>query len=122
MSKRSGQSGQVFLRHDRWVGRFYVDVPGQSKRVRKAVVLGMKNEITKSQAKLKLKTMLSDEGVNTPEHFERSLRPATTFDAVADEWERKSRLLLLWAAGLVEVHQSGKSTPLESLLTASRTP
>ena len=66
MSKRSGQTGQVFLRNNRWVGRFYVDVPGQTNRVRKAVVLGMKNEITKPQAKLKLKTMLSAEGVNTP--------------------------------------------------------
>jgi integrase len=89
MSKRSGQSGQVFLRNDRWVGRFYVDVPGQLNRVRKAVVLGMKNEITKTQAKMKLKTMLSDEGVNTPEHLERSLKPATVFDSVADLWEAK---------------------------------
>jgi integrase len=89
MSKRSGQSGQVFLRNDRWVGRFYVDVAGQTSRVRKAVVLGMKSEITKPQARLKLKTMLSDEGVNTPEHLERSLRPATVFDTVADLWESK---------------------------------
>jgi len=89
MSKRSGQSGQVFLRNDRWVGRFYVDVTGQTIRVRKAVVLGMKNEITKTQARLKLRTMLSVEGVNTPEHLERSLRSATVFNAVADLWESK---------------------------------
>jgi integrase len=89
MSKRSGQSGQVFLRHDRWVGRFYVDVPGQTRRVRKAVVLGLKSELTKPQARLKLRTMLSDEGVNTPEHLERSLRPAITFNDVADQWESK---------------------------------
>ena len=89
MSKRAGQSGQVFLRNGRWVGRFYVDVVGQTSRVRRAVVLGMKNEITKLAARLKLKTMLSDEGVNTPEHLERSLRPATVFDAVADLWESK---------------------------------
>jgi integrase len=89
MSKRSGQSGQVFLRNDRWVGRFYVDLTGQTSRVRKAVVLGMKNEITKPQARLKLKTLLSAEGVNTPEHLERTLRPATVFNAVADLWESK---------------------------------
>ena len=89
MSKRSGQAGQVFSRNGRWVGRYYVDVPDQTNRVRKAVVLGMKNEITKPQAKLKLKTMLSDEGVNTPEHLERSLRPATVFNTVADLWESK---------------------------------
>jgi len=79
----------VFLRNGRWIGRFYVDVAGQTSRVRKAVVLGMKTEITKTQAKLKLKTMLSDEGVNTPEHLERSLRPATVFNSVADLWESK---------------------------------
>jgi integrase len=89
MSKRSGQTGQVFLRNGRWIGRFYVDVLGQTSRVRKAVVLGMKNELTKPQARLKLKTMLSDEGVNTPEHLERSLRPPTVFSAVADLWESK---------------------------------
>jgi integrase len=89
MSKRSGQAGQVFLRNDRWVGRYYVDVSGQTNRVRKAVVLGLKSELTKTQAKLKLKHVLSDEGVNTPEHLERSLKPATEFDAVADLWESK---------------------------------
>jgi integrase len=89
MSKRSGQSGQVFLRNDRWVGRFYVDVPRQINRVRKAVVLGLKSELTKTQAKLKLKLVLSDEGVNTPEQLERSLKPATVFDSVADLWESK---------------------------------
>ena len=89
MSKRSGQAGQVFLRNGRWVGRFYVDVQGQTQRVRKAVVLGMKNEVTKPQAKRKLKNMLSEEGVNTPEHLERSLRPPTAFDTVADLWESK---------------------------------
>ena len=48
MSKRSGQSGQVFLRNGRWVGRYYVDVPGQTNRVRKAVVLGMKKRTDKT--------------------------------------------------------------------------
>jgi len=89
MSKRSGQSGQVFSRNDRWIGRFYVDVLGQTNRTRKAVVLGMKNELTKPQAKMKLKTILADQFVNTPEHFERSLKPAMTFNEVADLWELK---------------------------------
>jgi integrase len=89
MSKRSGQSGQVFLRNDRWIGRYYVDVPGQTNRVRKAVVLGMKKELTKPEARIKLKEMLSAEGVNTPEHLERSLRPPKTFNDIADSWELK---------------------------------
>jgi integrase len=89
MSKRSGQCGQVFLRNDRWVGRYYVDVPGQSERTRKAIVLGMRKELTKPQAKNKLRDLICEVGVNTPEHLERSLRPATTFGHVADLWEAK---------------------------------
>ena len=87
MSKRSGQTGQVFLRNDRWVGRFYVDVPGDSKRKRRALVLGMKQELTRSEAKRKLLDIIMQEGVNTPTHLERSLRPPTTFADVADAWE-----------------------------------
>ncbi len=89
MSKRSGQAGQVFLRNNRWVGRFYVDVPGQDSRVRKATVLGLKGELTKPQARRKLKDLLAGEGVNTPEHLERSQRPPTTFNDVVDLWESK---------------------------------
>jgi len=89
MSKRSGQVGQVFLRNDRWVGRFYVDVPGQSNRMRKAIVLGLKKELTKTGARLKLLTMITAEGVNTPAHLERSLRPPKVFNDVADAWEAK---------------------------------
>ena len=89
MSKRSGQVGQVFLRNDRWVGRFYVDVPGTSKRRRRALVLGMKRELSRSEAKRKLLDILTQEGVNTPTYLERSLRPPTRFSDVADEWELK---------------------------------
>ncbi len=89
MSKRSGQAGQVFLRCGRWVGRFYVDVPGESGRVRRAVVLGMKRELTRPEAKRKLLEIITEEGVNTPAHLERALKPPTTFNDVADAWEAK---------------------------------
>jgi len=89
MSKRSGQTGQVFLRNDRWVGRFYVDVPGATKRKRRAIVLGMKQELTRPEAKRRLLDIIMQEGVNTPSHLQRSLRPPTTFADVADAWEAK---------------------------------
>jgi integrase len=89
MSKRSGQRGQVFLRNERWVGRFYVDVLGDSRRKRRAIVLGTKQEITRSEAKRKLLEIINEEGVNTPTHLERSLRLPTTFVDVADAWESK---------------------------------
>lgn len=89
MSKRPGQTGQVALRHNRWIGRYYVDVPGEVKRRRRAVVLGLKHELTKPEAKLKLLNIITAEGVNTPEHLERSLRPIKAFNHVADVWGSK---------------------------------
>jgi len=89
MSKRSGQTGQVFLRNGRWVGRFYVDVPGESKRTRRAVVLGSKEELTRPEAKRRLLEIITQEGVNTPAHLERSLRPPKMFVDVTDAWEVK---------------------------------
>jgi len=89
MSKRSGQAGSVVLRNDRWIGRFYVDVLGQSERVRRAVVLGLKRELSRPEARRKLKDILTEVGVNTPEHLERSLRPTVTFNDVADAWIAK---------------------------------
>lgn len=77
------------LRNDRWVGRYYIDVFGKSKRVRLAVVLGMKHELTKSAAKLKLLSIITEAGVNTPTHLERSLKAPVTFADVADAWESK---------------------------------
>jgi integrase len=79
----------VFLRNKRWIGRFYVDVPGDSSRKRRALVLGTKKELTRSEAKRKLMEVLTQEGVNTPTHLERSLKPPTTFADVADAWELK---------------------------------
>lgn len=52
MSKRSGQCGQVFVRNGRFVGRYYVDTP--ERRIRKAVVLGLKSEMTKPEARRRL--------------------------------------------------------------------
>ena len=87
MSKRSGQTGSVQLRCGRWIGRYYVDVPGQPERMRAAVVLGMKDELTRTQAKLKLLGIITEAGVNTAAHLERSEKPLMTFGNIADLWE-----------------------------------
>jgi len=89
MSRRSGQAGQVFLRHGRWIGRFWEDVPGQPQRKRRAIVLGLRGELTKPEARRKLMQMLEQAGVNRPEHFERSIKPPVTFGDVAGEWRAK---------------------------------
>ena len=83
MSKRF-QVGQVFLRNGRYVGRYRTDVVGNRKR--KAVVLGLKEKMTKQDARRKLLEIIHGEGVNTEAHLERSLTPALTFNKVADSW------------------------------------
>jgi hypothetical protein len=83
MSKRF-QVGQVFLRNGRYVGRYRTDVVGNRKR--KAVVLGLKDKMTKQDARRKLLEIIHGAGVNTEAHLERSLTPALTFNKVADSW------------------------------------
>jgi integrase len=103
MSKRSGQKGSVRLVGQKWVGRYWVDVPGESKRAHPAVVLGIKKEMTKAEARRKLMDIIATNGSNTDRHIE--LAPVTTFNSVADRWELK-RLPTLkastqWAAPLL---------------------
>lgn len=87
MSKRSGQSGSVKLVGQKWVGRYWVDVPGESKRAHPALVLGSKKGMTKPEARRKLMDIIATNGSNTDRHIE--LAPVTTFKNVADRWELK---------------------------------
>ena len=89
MSKRQGQAGSVRLIGTKWVGRYWRDVLGKEKREHPSVVLGIKSEMTKPEAKRKLMEIIVKEGVNTPEHLEASMKPAVTFDSIADAWELK---------------------------------
>jgi integrase len=89
MSKRSGQSGSVRLQGNKWYGRYWRDVPGKSKREHPSVVLGTKGKMTKPQARRRLMEIVEAEGVNTPEHLERALKPVVTFNNLADAWEQK---------------------------------
>jgi integrase len=94
MSKRSGQSGSVRLVGSKWYGRYWRDVPGKDKREHPLVVLGEKSSMTKPEARRKLMDIIEAEGVNKPQHLERALKPAVTFNSIADAWEAK-RLPLL---------------------------
>jgi integrase len=49
----------------------------------------MKQEITKPEAKRKLLDITTQEGVNTPSHLERSLKPPLVFADIANTWEAK---------------------------------
>ena len=49
------------------------------------MVLGLKSEMTKPEAKRRLLEMLSTEGINAPTYLERALGSAKTFNEVADQ-------------------------------------
>jgi integrase len=85
MRKRSGQCGSVRLVGTKWVGRYRHDE--QDRRVQRALVLGDKSTMSKPEARRRLLSILEAEGVNKPEHLERALKPAVTFNRIADEWE-----------------------------------
>jgi integrase len=94
MSRRSGQTGSLTLVGQKWYGRYWRDTPGNEKREHPLVILGEKSSMTKPEAKRKLMAIIEAEGVNTPQHLERALKPAVTFNSIADAWEAK-RLPLL---------------------------
>jgi integrase len=73
----------------KWYGRYWRDVPGKEKREHPLVVLGSKSSMTKPEARRKLMDIIEAEGVNKPQHLERALKLAVTFDDVADRWEEK---------------------------------
>ena len=87
MTRRSGQAGAVVVKGDWWHGRYYEDVPGQDRRVRKSVTIGPRKEMTKPQARRKLAEMLDELGVNTSAHLQRALMPVKTFAEEAKWWE-----------------------------------
>lgn len=64
LSRRIGQNGYVETRNGAYRGRYLLDVPGQEKRVNKAVVLGFVRDMTKSEARRKLKSIIAAEGMN----------------------------------------------------------
>jgi len=88
MAQRSGQAGTVVVKGRWWTGRYYEDVPGQMRRKRRSIPVGLKEQMTKPEARRKLRAMLEEMGVNTVAHFERSLHPVQTFSEYADWWEK----------------------------------
>lgn len=71
MSTRSGQSGTVVRKGLMWHGRYYADVAGQNERRRASVPIGPIKEMTKTEAKRKLRSMLEQMGLNANDHLVR---------------------------------------------------
>lgn len=91
MSFRSGQSGTVVRKGQMWHGRYYADVASQSERRRASIPIGPVKELTKTEAKRKLRTMLEEMGLNADDHLVRLETNVKTFAAVV-AWWRENKL------------------------------
>jgi len=85
MSRRTGQNGTIEERNGAWRGRYLIDVPGQVERQKRSVVLGFKKDMTKSEAKRKLKEIIRQEGIDLPTY----VIPSTeSFAQKVEKWEQ----------------------------------
>ncbi len=86
MSRRSGQSGSVCVKGTQYIGRYRVDVPGQVKRVRRTVIIGSINQITRPHAERWLSKFIEEQGINDAPHLARSQSAVVTFGLSARGW------------------------------------
>lgn len=89
MSRRRGQKGSVTVVGEKYVGRYWADVAGTIKRVRRAVEVGSIHEITRSEAKRWLATYIEEQGVNSAAHLSKSQLSAVTFGDAAELWWKR---------------------------------
>src|SRR5215472_3182131 len=83
MSRRTGQNGTVEERNGAWRGRYLIDVPGQAQRQKRSVVLGFVKDMTKSEAKRRLKEIIRKEGIDLPTYV---IPSAETFAQRVERW------------------------------------
>jgi Site-specific recombinase XerD len=70
-----------------WHGRYYADVAGTNERRRASVAIGPAKEMTKTEAKRKLRSMLEKMGLNADDHLVRLETEVKTFASVAEWWK-----------------------------------
>jgi hypothetical protein len=85
MSRRSGQNGTIEARNGAWRGRFLVDVPGQLERQKRSVVLGFKKDMTKSEARRKLKEIIRQQGIDLSTY---AVPSTLSFAQKVGQWEQ----------------------------------
>lgn len=84
MSRRTGQDGTIEMRNGAYRGRWLIDLPGQIQRVKRSVVLGFVKEMTKSEARRKLREIIAATGINSPSYVMPS---ADSFAKRVSWWE-----------------------------------
>ena len=85
MSRRTGQDGSIELRNGAYRGRYLIDVPGQVERIKRSVVIGFAKDMTKSEARRRLKEIVAAEGINSPSY---KIPSTLAFDRHVEQWER----------------------------------
>ena len=109
MRRRSGQSGQIVRKGNTWHVRFYVDVAGREKRLRKSVPLGPatgKERLTKPEAVRKVDEIIAGFGVNTSQHMEAAQYPKTVVTF---------RDRVLWCRRFHKAWTEGKPGPVQTM-------
>jgi len=84
------------VKGDMYVGRYRIRQPGSDGWTRKAVYIGPRREMTKPEARRKLRQILDQLGVNQDTNLMRSIQtaPSETFKQRVDWWE-KNKLIYL---------------------------
>jgi integrase len=83
LSRRIGQNGSIEVRNGAYRGRFLIDVPGVAGRVKRSVILGFVGEMTKSEARRKLRNIIAKEGLNDPAYV---IPSSESFSKLVARW------------------------------------
>ena len=89
MNRRPGQRGTVYVVGEKYVGRYRVDVSGQTKRKRLPVVIGSIHDMSRPKAEHWLAHFIERQGINSAAHLERSRTPVVSFCQAATVWKER---------------------------------
>jgi hypothetical protein len=97
MAARSGQNGRIERKGNVLYARFWLDVPGQSKRVYKSVricLVSGPGSLNKFEQKRRLKEIIADFGANSEEVFRKAeaVNLGTTFKEQAERWFKEVQM------------------------------
>ena len=130
MARRSGQNGRIERKGNILYARFWLDVPGQSRRVYKSVRIcpvGGPGSLNKFEQKRRLKEIIAEFGANSEEVFRQTLAAnlGTTFKEQAERWFKevqtrkrkpiKPRTADAWATYLSYINPLLGEMPLSSV-------
>jgi len=102
------------VRNGAYRGRYLIDVPGQAARVKRAVVIGFTKDMTKSEARRRLKAIIGAEGLNDP-HYK--IPSTLSFEQHVQKWKQNyvvrlkpsTQALIRWHLGTYLLPKWGKT-------------